>query len=236
MRFIVILGFTFFSNLQFAAEINRYLSAEIDPLAPVAAAYQSQTGQRASMWGGQVDFNFMGKFSTGPEIWAGNFAKKSSGGTVGGYLRKEELQPGEEYKLNAIRLRWNVTYWEVPETMRGLFAKAGVSYLRVENKSTKQNDLKLNINGLEPNNIKSDVNEVRSGVSLGFGQRWAYMERSLSVTLGMHYLVPFQRDITLESDDPQAKADYEDTIESIQDSRLSARPMPEAQLTLGYLW
>ena len=113
--------FAIFFNSQNALALGfmNGVIAEIDPIGPASSVYDESQNKNlsSSNWGGRVDFN-LGSVSSGPEIWSGTYNVRGQDAGANG-LRRENLWPGERQKLSGTRLRWNITRWEVPESMRG---------------------------------------------------------------------------------------------------------------------
>ncbi len=230
-----------FSTSAFAGEVNRRLIAEIDPVAPSSAMYEQQaSGITTSKFGGSVDFNVGENFSTGPEFWSGTFLAKGDE-TGSASFRREDLFPGERQKLDALRLRWNVSFWEVPASMRGWYTRLSYDYIRVNsraNRYTEQvdsaNALPVDFSGELPADETDLITDMRHGISVGVGNRWLVSNQKLSVSVGAGISRYFRRSVTIDSKDPQAVADYEDMINTLPDTRLALRPIPELNLGVGY--
>lgn len=222
---------------SFAADVNRHISLEMDPLAPAAAARESGNGNPTSMWGAGVDFN-LGRISTGPEVWTGAFTRKGPTSDCEDALRLGELQCGDRFKMDAVRLRWTVGIWESSYTMRGLFLKGGYSYTKIQSKGTRSNQYENALRGLPADPTTADIVDMRQGVMATVGQRWAFWDHTGTVTLAMSYTGDVKRSVTAEGtgDLDLARADYDNMIERIQDTHLSTRAMPEFNLGFGYLW
>jgi hypothetical protein len=232
-----------------AADLHRKITAEFDPVAPASASYEDKYyDTTTSKWGAQVDFNAGGVISTGPELWTGTFTVKGPD-SVEEDFRREDFYPGERHKLDATRLRWNLTRWEKPASMRGWYFKGGYSYLRVNSRANRFSEL----TGDEaPAGSSSDavpvgifkspddetdlITDIRHGVYGGFGNRWAYLDTRLTLTLGASATMNFKRAVTVDSTDPDARSDYDAIIEDLPETRMSVRPTPEANLTMGYSW
>lgn len=225
------------TTTAYGADVNRHISVELDPLAPAAASRQSGQGDPTSMFGGGVDFN-LGRISTGPEVWTGAFTRKGPEGNCEAALRLGELQCGDRFKMDAVRLRWTVGIWESPFTMRGLFAKGGYSYTKIQSRGTRGNVLDSALRGLPAESTTVDIVDMRQGAVATVGQRWAFWDHSGTITLAMSYTADAKRTVTTDGtgDLELARADYNNVIEKIQDTRLSARAMPEFNLGFGYLW
>ena len=226
-----------------AADVTRKIIAEVDPVAPSSAAYeQDHDNVVTSKWGGLVDFNMAGVISTGPEFWTGTFTVKGPDDPTQTY-RREDFWPGERQKIDAIRLRWMITKWEQPQSMRGYFVKGGYSYTRVNSRANKYDEtagagdaLPANVLGTNPNADTDLVTDIRHGVVFAFGNRWLFFDQKVSVNLGASYTANFKRTVSIDSKDPNARADYTSMIESLPDTKMSTRPMPEANLLFGYAW
>jgi hypothetical protein len=213
----------------FGADIKRTMAAEIDPLSPMAANIQSKEGDSITMWGAMADFN-LGELATGPEYWMGNFNRK---GVSDEEIRREDLQPGEFHKIEASRLRWTLSWFEKPSSIRGWFVKAGYSYTKINSRAKR--DLDNSYLTPDPVAVESNIQDIRHGVVAGFGQRWALWDQSFTISLAVSATHNFRRTVTTDSDDPAAKEDYETMIESIPNTHMSPKPVPEANLNFGYL-
>lgn len=232
-------GVMFFAGTLQAGYIYRKLNIGLDPLGPAAALYEEKVRNiSASNWGARVDFNLGGFMSTGPEIWSGTYALR--GEEADELIRREDFWPSERHRLSGSRLRWNFTFWEVSETMRGWFLNAGIAYTSISSKAnriTEHSDAGDAFPGgrnyREPDDETDLITDIRHGVSLGFGQRWIFYQR-LSATLGLSWHHWLRREVNVDSDDPRAKKDYEVLIEELPLTRFSARPYPDTSLTLGY--
>lgn len=226
-----------------AADINRKIVAEFDPVAPSSAAYDhAASGIDASKFGAGVDFNLAGVFSTGPELWTGNFNIEGKDAQPNGYSR-DELFPGEKEKISAIRLRWNVTAWEQPASMRGWYFRAAYSYTKVDSRanmytttSTGNDAIPANFFGGSPDDNIDLITDTRHGVAFELGNRWMLWNQNLSVTLGASITGNFKRTVSVESKDPNARSNYDALLEKLADTRMNTRPTPEANLGLGYAW
>jgi hypothetical protein len=227
------------SGQALAANVNRRLVAEIDPVAPSSALYEERaSGISTSKFGAAVDFNVGERFSMGPEIWSGTFLAK---GDSEGLVRREDLFPGERQKLDAVRLRWNVSFWEVPESMRGFYARMSYDYVRVNSRANRYtesldsaNALPVDVSAESPMDETDLITDMRHGLSLGMGNRWLVNSQSLSVTVGAGISHYFRRSVNVDSKDSQAVADYESMINTLPDTRLALRPIPELSMGLGY--
>lgn len=230
-----------FSTVAYGADIHRKLIGEFDPMAPGGAAYESSAdGLSASEWGGRVDFNVAGLLSTGPEIWTGVYRKEASGE---GSVRREDFWPGEKHKADAIRLRWTIGKWQKPSSMRGWYLKTGYSYMRVNSRANRYTEQSgegdaIPVGGFvsEPDDETDLVQDVRHGMMFGFGNRWAFFRQKVTVTLGASITANFKRDVSVDSKDDLARADYDAFIEDLPASELDPDPLPEASLALGYAW
>lgn len=234
-RIVLLTVASCFAQSAWGADTNRRIIAEVDPVAPASAAYNEQkTGVSTSKWGGDVDFNVAGKFSTGPEFWIGTFAAKGEVGEDGNRPRREDLQPGETHKIDATRLRWTFTMWERPDSMRGWFVKGGYSYLRVNSRAKRIDDHSANYLKTSVDDETDYVTDIRHGAVFGFGNRWCVFDQSVTITLGATVTGNYKRSVIVDSKDPDARADYDDMIEELPDTRMSVRPTPEANLSFGY--
>jgi hypothetical protein len=237
---IVLVGF---EAHAFAGDVNRKIIAELDPVAPSSAAYEETKNDIAtSKWGGAVDFNMAGVISTGPEFWTGTFSQKGPD-EDGKTFRREDMWPGERQKIDAIRLRWMLTKWELPGSMRGWFLKGGYSYTRINSRANRYSEeqgegdaIPAGMFSAEPDDQTDLITDIRHGVAAGFGNRWLFFEQKVSVNLGASFTANFKRTVSIDSKDPNAQADYDDMIENLADTKMSTRPSPEINLGLGYAW
>lgn len=243
MRLFFILVGGILAQQSLAADINKKIITELDPVAPGSASYDEQHNDIAtSKFGGNVDFNVGGIIATGPEFWTGNFVKNGYKGSEPTY-RREDMFPGERHKLDAVRLRWMITKWEMPASMRGWYVKAGYSYLRINSRANRYSEIYTG-NDAIPNNTFSDnpseetdlITDIRHGIATGFGNRWLFFNQALSLTLGTSFTSNFKRTIATDSKDQMAKRDYETFIEELPDTKMSLRPSPEINLSVGYAW
>ena len=234
-------GCAFSTSSVVAAEINRRFITEIDPVAPSSALYEQRaSGISTSKFGASVDFNVGENFSVGPEIWSGTFLAKGDS-LSSEVLRREDMFPGERHKIDAMRLRWNMSFWEIPSSMRGWYTRLSYDYVKVNsraNRYTEQvdsaNALPVDFSGDVPLDETDLITDSRHGLSLGIGNRWLIGNQKISVSIGAgisHYL---RRSVTVDSNDPQAVSDYEDMINTLPDTRLALRPIPELSMGLGY--
>ncbi len=238
---IIVAGFT--SLPVSAADVNRRIFAEVDPVAPASMSYdENVSGITSSKYGGNVDFNIAGVLSTGPEIWTGTFLVKGPS-TADVTYRREDMWPGERQKLDAVRLRWNFTAWENPFAMRGWYIKSAYSYLRVNSRANRYTEeggsgdaVPVVVPGSTTNDETDLVPDIRHGVAAGFGNRWLFLNQSLSLTVGTSVTGTFKRAVSVDSRDPMARSDYDHIIEDIPDTRMSVRPSPEVNLAFGYGW
>lgn len=123
----------------YAGSVNRRVIAEFDPVAPASAGYEEQMHKvSTSKFGANVDFNVGGFISTGPELWSGSFVAK--GLDTGEPIRREDLYPGERHKINAMRLRWTFSFWEVPASMRGWYVKTGYSFAKIDSRANRYDE------------------------------------------------------------------------------------------------
>lgn len=240
MSLAMVLGTGILGSTANGADVNRKICAEFDPEAPASAQYEQQAdGVTTSKYGGNVDFNMGGNFSTGPELWVGNFMVKGQTGDTSPYLRTD-LFPGESEKLEALRFRWNFTMWEQPQSMRGWYLKTGYSYTHINGTSNMFLDSAgggsaPNLSG-SPSANTTMITDERHGVIAGFGNRWMFAEQKFSVTVGASATATFKRELTANGVDPNAIANYSKLIETLPDTRMSAKPLPEADLSMGYVW
>jgi hypothetical protein len=228
------------ANAQ-AANVNRRIVAEVDPVAPSSALYEERsTGIATSKFGVAVDFNVGERFSMGPEVWNGTFLARGDDDGESS-IRREDLFPGERHKLDAMRLRWNVSFWEVPASMRGFYARASYDYIRVNSRANRYtesldsaNALPVDVSAESPLDETDLITDMRHGLSLGIGNRWLVNSQSLSVTVGAGVSHYFRRSVNVDSKDTKAVADYESMINTLPDTRLALRPIPELSMGLGY--
>jgi hypothetical protein len=226
-----------------AGDVNRKIIAELDPVAPASASYEEEkSGIVTSKWGALVDFNVGGVISTGPELWTGTFTVKGPSDPTERY-RREDFWPGERQKLDAVRLRWTIAKWEQASSMRGWFLRGGYSYTRINSRANRYTEeggegdaLPANILGSSPEDETDLVTDIRHGAVLAFGNRWAFLDQSLTVNLGTSVTANFKRDVSVDSKDPNARKDYDTLIDDLPDTRMSTRPMPEVNLGVGYAW
>jgi hypothetical protein len=224
-----------------AANINRRIVAELDPVAPSSALYEERsTGVSTSKFGGSVDFNVGHRFSMGPEVWSGTFLARGKSDTDTS-IRREDLFPGERHKLDAMRLRWNVSFWEIPESMRGFYTRVSYDYIRVNSRANRYtesldsaNALPVDVSTDSPMNETDLITDVRHGMSLAIGNRWLISSQNLSFSVGAGVSHYFRRSVNVDSKDSQAVADYESLINTLPDTRLALRPIPELSMGLGY--
>ncbi len=232
----------FSAGAAHAADINRKIIAEVDPVAPGSAAYDQQTtGVVTSKYGLGADFNLAGVMSTGPEYWTGTFTQK---GVAQDTVRREDMFNGERQKLDAVRLRWMFTAWEQPASMRGWFLKAGYSYTRVNSRGNRYEEGAGGPNDATPANFivgspsdeTSLVTDIRHGVATGFGNRWLVWDQKIAITLGTSITLNFKRTVAVDTKDPNARKDYDEMIAKLPDQKMSTRPLPEANLGFGWAW
>lgn len=221
---------SFLTTSVYAGDIRRVLAAEVDPVAPIAAMTLSKDETRVNMWAAQVDFN-VGRVATGPEFWVGNFAKSGPDDTST-YVRPEDLQPGESHKLEASRFRWTISLWEKPSSMRGWFIKSGYSYTSIQSRAHRETSTRLDGPSVP---LDANIVDTRHGLMAGFGQRWAIADSSATITLAISSTFNFKRSLAVDSEDPDAQADYKDFTENMPYARMSTKSVPEAALTLGWL-
>lgn len=224
-----------------AANINRRLIAEFDPVAPSSAVYEEQaSGIVTSKFGGAVDFNVGEKFSTGPEFWTGTFLAKGNAAELDS-LRREDLFPGERHKIDAIRMRWNFSVWEVPESMRGWYTRLSYDFIRVNSRANRYtegvdsaNALPVDFSSDDPMSETDLITDMRHGISLGIGNRWLIGSQRVAFSVGANISRYFRRAVSVDSRDPLAEADYEAMINTLPDTRLALRPIPELKMAVGY--
>lgn len=226
-----------------AADVQRKMVMEVDPIATSSSVYdQNYNDMSNSRWGGHVDFNLGGILSTGPEFWVGAFTVRGPT-TQDQTYRREDFWPGERQKLDGTRLRWHLTLWENPASMRGWYFTNAYSYMRVNSRANKfaepigtADAVPVGVASTTPDENTSLVTDIRHGYAMGFGNRWLLFNQKLSFTLGISMTRYFKRELNVEGKDPNTKIDYERLIETIPDTRLSTRGLPEVNLGMGYAW
>jgi hypothetical protein len=223
-----------------AADINKRFIVEVDPIAPASAAYEQKVNDvTTNKWGGLADFNLGNLLSTGPEFWTGTFLMKGPSDETTAY-RREDFWPGERQKIDAIRLRWTLARWENPASMRGWFVKGAYNYTRINSRANRyvstsgEGDAVPVTVSAAPSEETDLVTDIRHGVSLAFGNRWLLTDQKFSIDLGASFLRNFKRSVTVDAKNPNARADYDDAIESLPDTRMDTRPTPEINLGMGY--
>jgi hypothetical protein len=216
------------------SDVPKYIAVETSPIAPVAAVRESAQGNATSMWEFATDFNVNGKFSTGPELWLGTFAMRSKADDPTERVRREDLQYAERQKIDASSLKWNVTLFESGYSMRGWFLKTGYSYTKVLSRAHRYYETDFTLENAE--NTEANITDYRHGVYGAFGQRWHFWNHNATVTVGVNYTHYFRRQIHVESPDVDAREDYLELIEKMPDARLSARPIPQADFRVGFLF
>lgn len=243
-RIVALTCATLATNL-YAGHPTRTIIAEIDALSPATAAYDQENSKNrlsSNKWGASVDFNFGNKIATGPEVWTGNFVM-SGPQSAEEAVRREDFWYGESQKINATRIQWNIARWEVPETMRGWYVKAAYSSLRVESRA-RRNSEEIN-HSAEAVTVTGETNpekdldlvaDTRHNAELGFGQRWMFSENQFSITLGATFNQIIKRQVNVDSNDPNARADYDDTIEKFPFTPLTTSRYPLISLKCGYAW
>jgi hypothetical protein len=233
------------SSHLLAAQPTRSIIAEIDALSPATAALDQENSQHrlsSNKWGASVDFNFGNKIATGPEIWTGNFVM-SGPVNADDPVRREDFWYGEKQKINATRIQWNISRWEIPETMRGWYIKAAYSSLRIESKAHRNSEEigksadAVTVTGeTNPEKDLDLVTDARHNAELGFGQRWMFAENQLSITLGATFSQNVKRSVSVDSNDSNARADYDEMIEKFPFTPLSTSRYPLISLKCGYAW
>lgn len=244
MRHFVLVCMLFtWASQGFAASVNRKIIAELDPVAPASASYEQQKHHvTTNKFGANVDFNLGGVISTGPEFWSGSFVTK--GDASEGPVRREDLYPGERHKVNASRLRWTFSMWEVPSSMRGWYVKTGYNFVRIDSRANRYTEVVSESGDAIPTGVFADspddetdlITDERHGAMFGFGNRWLFAGESMTLTMGASFTSNFRREVAVDSKDSQARADYDDMINTLPDTRISERPTPEINLSLGYAW
>jgi len=237
-----IAGSLLMGSSAYAGMTAKSIVVEVDPIAPVSAATEENKQDISSnKWGGSVDFNIAANFSTGPEFWSGTYSAQGATAEDAAY-RRQDLWPGEREKLSAMRLRWNVTKWEMGESMKGWYMKAAYSYTRIDARANRY-ESSLGLGGSLPVIESSDVNEqadlvtdVRHGVALGAGNRWHVLNQKLSITIGASMTANVKRVVSVDGGNETARADYDALIETLPDTRVATRMTPEVNLGLGWVW
>ena len=225
-----------------AGDVVRQIIMEADPVAPTSSAYEQQTsGVTTSKYGAAVDFNMGATMSTGPEFWTGTFLVR--GNDNGSAVRREDMWPGERQKLDAQRFRWTFGVWEQGQSMRGWYFKTGYSWTKINSRANRYTEDTSNVAALasttatdQPSDETDLVTDMRHGISVAFGNRWFVTDR-LAATIGTSLTHNFRRTVTVDSKDPMAKVDYEALINNtLPDTRMAARPIPEVNMGVGYSW
>lgn len=227
----------------YGADISRKLIMEIDPIASSSSVYdQNYNNMTNSRWGGHVDFNVGGIISTGPEFWVGAFTLRGPTDPTQTY-RREDFWPGERQKLDATRLRWHFTIWENAASMRGWYVTTAYNYMRINSRANRfaepagtADAVPVGTYSGNPDENTSLVTDIRHGLAAGIGNRWLFLNQKLSFSLGMSMTRYMKRSVNFEGKDPNTKTDYDNLIETIPDTRMSTRGLPEANLGLGYAW
>lgn len=237
---LALLGMLLASEV-YAGSVNRRVIAEIDPVAPASAGYEEQTHKiTTSKFGANVDFNVGGVLSTGPELWSGSFVAK--GAETSEPIRREDLYPGERHKINAMRLRWTFSFWEVPSSMRGWYVKTGYSFAKIDSRANRYDEDRNSGDAIpsgvilsqDPNDQTDLITDERHGAVLGIGNRWLFFKETLTATVGMSFTSNFKRKVSVDSKDIHAREDYEHMISDLPDTRISDRPTPELNFSFGY--
>ena len=225
-----------------AGDVVRQVIMEADPVAPASSAYeQSVNGVTTSKYGAAVDFNMGATMSTGPEFWTGTFLVR--GNDSGSVVRREDLWPGERQKIDAMRLRWTFGIWEQGQSMRGWYFKAAYNWTKINSRANRYTEDTSNVAALastsatdQPNDETDLITDMRHGVSVAFGNRWFVTDR-LVATIGSSLTHNVRRTVIVDSKDSMAKADYEALINNtLPDTRMAVRPIPEVNMGVGYSW
>ena len=88
----------------------------------------------------------------------------------------------------------------------------------------------------QPNDETDLITDMRHGVSVAFGNRWFVTDR-LVATIGSSLTHNVRRTVIVDSKDSMAKADYEALINNtLPDTRMAVRPIPEVNMGVGYSW
>lgn len=225
-----------------AGDVVRRLVLEADPVAPASSIYeQNQNGVTTSKYGASVDFNIGAYMTTGPELWTGTFLVR--GDDSGANYRREDLWPGERQKLDAMRFRWTFGIFEQGQSMRGWYLKGAYSWLRINSRANRFTEDMASNPALatgtvldQPNDETDLITDMRHGISLAVGNRWILGD-SFMASVGASVTHNFRRSVSVDSTDPMAKADYEALInQTLPDTRMATRPMPEVNIGIGYSW
>ena len=235
---VLVLGFSYQCPL-WALGAQKVLVVELDPLAPLQAYYDQsiKQGVSSNQWAGRVDFNVQGIFSTGPEMQVGSYVKRGVESNVNS-VRREDLWPGEHQKIGLSRFRWNISFWEIPETMRGWFVTAGYEYARIDSKANRYTEgpgdaVPVGAPIDVPDDETDLVTDIRHGVRLAFGERWVFANKyTTSLELSLHRMT--RREVSVTSKDSLARADYDASVEELRIFPATARSYPEAKLGIGY--
>jgi len=87
----------------------------------------------------------------------------------------------------------------------------------------------------KPDDETDFITDIRHGLYAGFGNRWV-LAQNFTVTLGTSFTATIKRSVSVDSEDPDAKTDYDVIVEDLPSTKMSVRPTPEANLTMGYAW
>jgi hypothetical protein len=242
---MVLFGVAVFSLVQAqclqAGDVVRRLVLEADPIAPASSVYeQTVSGVTTSKYGASVDFNIGAYMTTGPEFWTGTFLVR--GDDSGAAYRREDLWPGERQKLDAMRFRWTFGVFEQGQSMRGWYLKGAYSWMKINSRANRYTE-DMSSSALsagsvidQPNDETDLITDMRHGLSFSFGNRWIVANK-LIASVGASITHNFKRNMTVDSSDPMAKVDYETLINNtLPDTRMATRPMPEVNIGLGYSW
>ncbi len=218
---------------------QKVLVLEIDPLAPMQAYYDQsvKNGVSSNQWAGRVDFNVQGVLSTGPEMQVGSYVMRGDESNVSS-VRREDLWPGEHHKIGLSRFRWNISLWEIPETMRGWYVTLGYEYARIDSKSNRYTEgpgdaVPVGAPLDKPDDETDLVTDIRHGVRFAFGERWVFANKyTTSLELSFHRMT--RREVSVTSKDSLARADYDAAVEDLRIFPATAQAYPEAKLGLGY--
>jgi hypothetical protein len=125
--------------------------------------------------------------------------------------------------------------------MRGWYTRLSYDFIRVNsraNRYTEQldsaNALPVDVSGDSPLDETDLITDMRHGFSVGVGNRWLVANQKLSISVGAGVSRYFRRSVTVDSKDSQSVADYEDMINTLPDTRLALRPIPELNMGVGY--
>lgn len=218
------------------------LIVEIDPIAAAAAVNESRmNGFVSHQFGLTVDFPANSWLSTGPEFWGATYSARGLGNTesVDSNVRREDLFPGERHRIEAFRLKWNLTKWENPSTLSGRYIQVSYSYSRANSRANRYTEASDSTTNL-PTDLSSDtpdaetdlITDTRHGVALRLGNRWCAYGLSWSVGVGIGKDIA--RKVSVTSSDQNSRKDYETSVNRFVSSRLNLAPVPELSMGIGF--